>query len=139
MHDRKYLVVSVVVSVVFSVVLPPTSGVTGGVVVVVSVVVVFRLTCYLAVLGLSCRRLGRFSLVPFLLSQPIANTPSAATKRMPDSDYRNTLSAEIVVASSAAGTIPATGVRSNTIDTFRRVFCAPDRYDHARVFSITAG
>jgi len=68
------LVVSVVVSVVFSVALPPAGGVVVFVFVsfvVVSLAVLPSLLCVVVVTVL-------FSLVPFWLSQPIVNMPSAA-------------------------------------------------------------
>jgi hypothetical protein len=67
------LVVSVVVSVVFSVAVPPAEGVVVFVFVsfvVVSLAVLPSLLCVVVVTVL-------FSVVPFWLSQPMVNTPSA--------------------------------------------------------------
>jgi hypothetical protein len=64
-RDKNHLVVSVV--------FPPAAGATGGVVLVVSVVLP-SLVCEVVVSVL-------FSVVPFRLSQPIVNPPSAAIIR----------------------------------------------------------
>ena len=76
---QNYLVVSVVVSVIFLTVVPPPAGVAGVVVVFVSTVVVISLV---VLPSLVCEVFVSvlFSVVPFWLSQPMVDMPSAAIK-----------------------------------------------------------
>jgi hypothetical protein len=77
-HDKYYLIVSVTVSVVFFVVVPLPSGVDGVAVVCVSTVV--DLSDVLPSLVCETFVSVLFSVVPFLVSQPMVNTPSAAIR-----------------------------------------------------------